>query len=304
VRDEKKLNKLKGVHVAFNTAYDASGDVSPDAAGRLARCYKKAGVDGLYVCGSTGEGVLLTVEERMKTLEAVVEEVGGEMTVMAHIGAAATRHSIALAKHAASLNVDAISSIPCVYYKISEAEIKRNWLAMIEAVDVPFVIYNIPGTTGYDISMSLFSEMAATEQVYGIKNTTMNAYQILQFRRAAGKDFIIFNGPDEQYLAGRLMGADGGIGGSYGSMPELFVTMEQSIQKGDIERAQRVQVAIDDIIPQMYALSSFCGAAKEIIKTRFVDIGEPRMPLAPLTEEDRREAKVIAGRIEEYIETL
>jgi len=143
------------------------------AAKKPARTYKDTGIDGLYVCGSTGEGFVLHLKERKSILE-----------------------------------VDSVSPVPCVYYRKSEAEIKQNWLNIIESTDLPFIIYNIPGTTGYDLSLKLFEEMASVEKVYGIKRTAMNSYQILQFRKVAGTDFVIFNGSDEQYLAGRLMVAE------------------------------------------------------------------------------------------------
>ncbi len=301
MRDKRKLEKLRGVHIAFNAPFDAEGEVSPDAVKKLIDCYRNTGVDGIYVCGSTGEGFVLSIDERKRTLEAAMQAAHGDLTVIAHIGAAATRDSIELAKHAASIKVDAISSVPCVYYKLKEAEIKANWSNIIDSTDLPFIIYNIPHTTGYDLSMELFSDMASIEKVYGLKNSTFNAYQILQFRKVAGDDFVIYNGPDEQYLAGRLMGADGGIGGSYGVMPELYAAMERAIQKNDIKTAQQLQRAVDHIISQMYSLSSFCGAAKEIIKIRFTDIGAPRLPQAPLTDQDRKKARGIADEIEQLV---
>ncbi len=302
MRDQRIINELSGVHVAFNTPFDGRGELSPAGAKKLARCYKQVGVDGLYVAGSTGEGLMLHIEERKELLEAIVEEVGDEMTVFAHIGAVATRDSVELAKHAASVQAAAISSIPRVYYRLSEAEIKANWLAIIESTELPFIIYNIPGTTGYDLSYELFKEMASVEKVYGIKNTTLDASQIMKFRHLAGEQFVIFNGPDEQYLAGRIMGANGGIGGTYGSMPELFVAMERAIQAKNMDRAQKIQAEINQIITEMYTLSSFCGTAKEIIKIRFTDIGAPRPPQASLTEQDKKTARKIAEKIEALVE--
>lgn len=297
MRDKKTLEKLRGVHIAFNTPFDGEGEVSPDAVKKLIDCYRNTGIDGVYVCGSTGEGFVLNIDERKRVLEAAMEAANGDLTVIAHIGAAATRDSIELAKHAASIKADAISSVPCVYYKLKEAEIKANWSNIIASTDLPFIIYNIPSTTGYDLSTELFGDMVSIEKVYGIKNSTFNAYQILQFRKAAGDDFVIYNGPDEQYLAGRLMGADGGIGGSYGVMPELYAAMERAIRKTNIKTAQQLQGAVDHIISQMYSLSSFCGAAKEIIKTRFTNIGVPRLPQAPLTDQGRQKARLIADEI-------
>jgi N-acetylneuraminate lyase len=302
VRDQRIIDKLGGVHVAFNTPFDGRGELNSAGVKKLARCYQQAGIDGLYVAGSTGEGLALHIEERKKLLEAVVEEVGDEMTVFAHIGAIATRDSVELAKHAASVPVAAISSIPRVYYRLSETEIKANWLAIIESTELPFIIYNIPSTTGYDLSYELFGEMAAVERVYGIKNTTLDASQIMKFRLLAGEQFVIFNGPDEQYLAGRIMGADGGIGGTYGSMPELFVAMERAIRNNNMEKAKEIQAAINEIIDDLYSLSSFCGAVKEIIKIRFTDIGSPRPPQASLTEQDKKTARKTAEKIEALVE--
>ncbi len=304
MRDKKTLSKLRGVHIAFNTPFDERGEVSPAATRKLARLYRETGIDGLYVCGSTGEGFALDVAERKRVLEAVVEEVGDEITVIAHVGAVATRHAVELARHAAALGVDAVSAVPRVYYPISEAEIERHWRTIIDSTDLPFVIYNIPGTTGYNLSLELFGRMISHEKVYGIKNTTMNAHQILQFRRAAGEGFVIFNGPDEQYLAGRMMGADGGIGGSYGVMPELIVKMENAIRSERYAEARRIQEAVADVIDRMYGLSSFCGAAKGIIRVRFTDIGDPRPPQAAITEAERESARRIADQIVRYIETF
>jgi N-acetylneuraminate lyase len=301
MRDRQRLATLRGVCVAFNTPFDSRGDVAPQAARTLARSYRNRSVDGLYLCGSSGEGIMMRVEERKALLEAVFDEVGRDMTIIVHVGAAATRDSVELAAHSAELGVHAISAVPSVYYRLSEREIREHWLTILKPVELPFIIYNIPGTTGYNITAGLFADMAAVEQVYGIKNSNMNAYQIMQFRKAAGADFVIYNGPDEQYLAGRVMGADGGIGGSYGVMPELFVALEKAIREKDLPTAGAIQNAVNEIIPQMYALASFCGASKEIIRQRFCDIGEPRLPQAPLAEGDRRAAKKIAKQIEDYV---
>ena len=100
------------------------------------------------------------------------------------------------------------------------------------------------------------------------------------------------------------MGANGGIGGSYGVMPELFVKLEESIQKTELIRAREIQAAVNDIIERMYALSSFCGAAKEIIKIRYMDIGKPRLPQAKVAEAEKNTARGIADRIVAYIDAF
>jgi N-acetylneuraminate lyase len=299
MRNMQVISKLSGVNVAFNTPIASNGDIDAGAAYTLAKKYRDVGVNGLYVCGTTGEGLMLSLQERKDILEAVVDAVGNDMAIIVHIADISTRNSVELAKHAASFTqVDAVSAIPCAYYILNDDEVKQNWLAILKSMDLPFLIYNIPGNTNYNLPMKLFMEMASIEQVYGIKNTSMNAYQIEQFRRKAGKDFLVFNGPDEQYLAGRLMGANGGIGGSYGTMPELFFALEKKLMvEKDIEKAYEIQGAINDIIEKLYS-HSFCAAAKAVISERFVPIGPPRLPQAPLKPESIEPVKKIAAEID------
>ena len=128
------LEKFKGVFVAFYSAYDEEGNVSPERAKKLAQYYIDKGVKGLYVGGSSGEGVLQSEEERKVILEAVMEVAKGKTTIIAHVGANSTVESVRLAKHASDLGVDAVSSIPCVYYGFSPEAVKKHWLAMIEVV--------------------------------------------------------------------------------------------------------------------------------------------------------------------------
>ncbi len=158
-----------------------------------------------------------------------------------------TKDSIELAKHAERCGADAVSAIPNVFYHLPESSIQRHWESIIDSTELPFIIYNIPQLSGYDLSIGLLQKMAANPKVIGVKNTSMSSYQTWTFKNMAGKEFLLFNGPDEQYLAGRTMGADAGIGGTYGIMPELFVRMENSFRAGDIQRAREFQFAISRI---------------------------------------------------------
>ena len=191
------------------------------------------------------------------------------MTVIAHIGATATRDAVELAKHAESVGVDAVSSVPSVYYRLPEESIEMNWDAISDAVDVPFIIYNIPQLTGYNLSDNLFKKMMAKPKVIGIKNTSEAGWQMERFRTLAGKDIVLFNGPDEQYLGGRVMGADAGIGGTYGCMPELYVHLESLIREGKMEEAMVWQKRINECIFALLKCPSLYGASKAVIKIRY-----------------------------------
>lgn len=278
--------KFTGVFPAFYACYDDNGEISRERTARLAEFYLGLGIPGLYVTGSSGECVFHTVEERKATLEAVMETVGGKMTIIAHIAAPSTRDSIELARHAESLGVDAIAMVPGFYYGLSVPVVRKYWMDVLEATEkVPMFIYNIPGTTnGFNLPTDLFKEMLATGRVAGVKNSSDSVQDILRFRQAGGEDVAIFNGPDEQYLAGRMMGASGGIGGTYGYIPELYLKLEKLIQANEIEKACALQQEITRLIYQMLGTGSLYAGAKEVLRLRGIEIGDVRAPFLPLNE--------------------
>ncbi len=294
------LNKLKGMFPAFYAAYEEDGSVSPERALKQAEYLKVCGMKGLYLNGSSGEGFLLTTEERKVLQEAVIKAFRDEMTMIVHVGAASTREAIELAQHAEAVGAHAISAVPSVYYRPSEQAIYEHWTAIINETSLPFIIYNIPAFTGYDLSMELFGRMIELPRVVGIKNSSMNSYQIQRFKRAGGGNFIVYNGPDEQYLSGRIAGADGGIGGTYGAMARLFVQMEVLYTQGRLEQAQRIQVFINECIEKCLETRNLYAAMKEIMRLDGVDIGSVRMPFLALSDEDKEEMKKLYNIIKAF----
>jgi N-acetylneuraminate lyase len=288
---------LKGIFIAFYACFDKENNISKEATKKLARFYADKGVKGLYVGGSSGEGFLLTVDERKQMLEAVMEEVGQELKIIVHVGAAATRDSIELSKHAEKVGAYALSAVPSVYYGLPERSIELHWKNIMDSADLPFIIYNIPQTTGYSLSNNLLKKMLTYPKVVGIKNSSMSTFDIQRFKAIGGEDLLVFNGPDEQYISGRIMGADSGIGGTYGVMPELFLKAEKYFSSGNIKKAQELQFVINDIIVDLLSFPSLYGAAKEIVKMRGIDIGTTRLPLEPVDEQDMPKIKALYEKI-------
>lgn len=299
----RDLEKFKGVFVALNTIYDKNDEINVDAIKELVRIYKSKGVKGVYVCGSTGEGFLLSTEERMQVAEAVMDAADDDFTVIVHVGCAGTKESIRLARHAEKIGVDAVSAVPSVYYHLSPASVEKHWNGIIDSTDLPFVIYNIPQLTSFNLPLDLFERMAKNPKVIGIKNSEEPVYNMERYRTVAGDDFIIFNGSDEQYLGGRLMGANAGIGGTYGTMPELFVKLDELINQNKIDKAKELQYKINDVIFDLISLPSLYGAAKNVISRRFgIDAGVPRSPF--LTVENDEKISAIVEKIEKYVTQL
>ena len=301
------LEKYCGVIPAFYACYSDEGEVSPERSRALARHLVDSGVKGLYVGGSSGECIYLEKEERMRTLEAVMEEVGGECVIIAHVACNNTNESRQLAAHAQSLHVDAIAAIPPIYFHLPEHAIARYWNAISDAApDTDFIIYNIPQLAGVALTLPLFREMRKNPRVIGVKNSSMPIQDIEMFVDAGGENCIVFNGPDEQFVGGRAIGARGGIGGTYAVMPQLFLKMDALIGEGNFQKAQVIQHEVNHIIADMCSCrGNMYAVAKKILEFN-ADLlcGSVRAPLAPLVEEDLPRVEAVAERIRRAIFTL
>lgn len=293
------LEKYKGIIPAFYACYDELGEVSESRTKELCNYLLEKGVKGLYVGGSSGECIYHNLEERKATLKYVADHVKGKLTLIAHVGAPSTRDSVILAKYAEELGYDAVSAIPPIYFKFSESSVYKYWTEIMDATNMPFIIYNIPQTTGFDLSINLFKKLLENKKVIGVKNSSMPVMDIERFKSTAGEDFIVFNGPDEQYVAGRIIGADSGIGGTYGAMPELFLMAEEFIANGDLASARKIQHDINDIIVALCSLNgSMYSTIKEVLKLNGVNIGSVRGPLEPVSGEDLTKIEGIKALID------
>lgn len=299
----RNLDKYKGIIPAFYACYDDEGNISPERVQKLALHFLEKGVKGLYVGGSSGECIYQTVAERKLVLENVMAAVGGKMTIIAHVAAPSTRDSVELAKHAESLGVDALAAIPPIYFVLPEHAIEAYWTSIMEATSLDFIIYNIPQTTGYALSIDLFKKMMAKEQVIGVKNSSMPVMDINMFKLRSEKESIIFNGPDEQFVGGRVMGADAGIGGTYGVMPELLLEADRCVRQGELEKALAIQLRINDIISK---LTSFTGNLYDVMKLILADngvtVGRARNPLPRVTEAEMARVKEVGAFIQAAID--
>lgn len=299
-----KLDKYRGVIPAFYACYDGDGAVSRDAARRLTRYFVEQGVKGVYVGGSSGECIYQSVEDRKKTLEAVMEEGAGRLTVIAHVACNNTKDSQELAAHAAKLGVDAIAAIPPIYFKLPEYSVAGYWNDISAAApDTDFIIYNIPQLAGTALTMSLLKTMLLNPQVAGVKNSSMPVQDIQMFKAEAmgtRDDFIAFNGPDEQLVSGLAMGADAGIGGTYGAMPELAGRIYTLAMEGRYKEAKAIQYDVNEIIYKLCSgRGNMYGMIKEVLRiSRGIDIGGVRKPLTDLDDRDRAIAGEAAAMIE------
>lgn len=286
----RDLKKYEGVIPAFYACYDDQGEISPERVRSLVEYFLVKGVQGLYVNGSSGECIYQSVADRKLILEEVMAVAKGKLTIIAHVACNNTKDSMELARHAESLGVDAIATIPPIYFRLPEYSIAQYWNDISAAAPhTDFVIYNIPQLAGVALTPSLYTEMLKNERVIGVKNSSMPVQDIQTFAALGGEDHLVFNGPDEQFLGGRLMGARAGIGGTYGAMPELFLKLNQLIADKELERAKELQFTINTIIGKLTAAyGNMYSVIKEVLKiNENLNIGSVRSPLTPVTGADR-----------------
>ena len=283
------IKKYQGVIPAFYACYDEQGNISPEGTRALVRHLAGKGVRGLYVGGSSGECIYQSVAERKLVLENVMAEAKGrDLTIIAHVACNNTKDSQELAAHAESLGVDAIASIPPIYFHLPPYGIAQYWNDISAAApNTDFIIYNIPQLAGVALSIPLLQEMLKNPRVIGVKNSSMPTQDIQMWKDEGGPDFVVMNGPDEQFISGLAMGATGGIGGTYAVMPELYLKVMDLYQAGEMKLAAEIQNEICRIIYKMCsAHGNLYAVMKAVLKKHGMDVGSVRKPLSALIGSD------------------
>jgi len=295
------VNDLLGERLfsAAVTPMAADESVDLDALAAMIDADLARGVEGLYVCGSSGEGVLLSETERKSIARTAVTVAAGRVPVVSHIGAMSTGEAIRLAEDAKEAGVTAISMIPPLYYGYSTPDVVRHFRAVIDSVGLPFVLYNIPQFTGRDISEGGFEELLELPQVVGVKHTSRNLYGaeriILRYPH-----LNLINGFDEFYLPALSIGARGAIGTTVGVQIELFLALRRRFSANDLEGARVVQARINDTVEAMVAEGVF-GAAKHLGGKNSAPLGDCRRPLPALDDAARSRLDQVWERLQENI---
>lgn len=259
------------------------------------------GVEGFYCCGSSGEALLLSLEERKRIVETVVKQVRGRVPVVAHVGTIRTRDAIVLARHAADCGCAAVSMIPPYYYKFSMAEIASYYEEVMAAVpELPMILYNIPQFTGIEFSKANAARLLENPGIIGIKHTSTNLYSMERMATAC-PDKILFNGFDEQYLGALSMGAEATIGTTVNLFAPLFLGIREAFRQGQMCDAHLLQQDLNRRVEELVAVGVF-PATKYGCTVLGIDCGPCRHPFSGLTEKDKQAVEETVRR--PYPETL
>ena len=293
-----RIAKYQGIFPAFYACYDEKGSIDPQRCEQFTEYLIGKGVTGLYVGGSSGECIYQSVADRKLILEHVMKVAKGRIVIIAHVACNNTADSMELAAHAESLGVDAIASIPPIYFHLPAHAVAKYWNDISSAApNTDFIIYNIPQLAGVALTTDLLKEMLKNPRVIGVKNSSMPVQDIETWR---AEGCIVFNGPDEQLASGLVAGAIGGIGGTYAAMPELYIKIYNLVKENKIAEAREVQ---DECLRIISALCSCHGNMYAVIKECIrkmggPDIGGVRAPLANLIPEDMAQVDKCVAMIE------
>ena len=286
---------------ALATPYDAKGRIDADKLGLLVEDYISRGVEGMYCCGSSGEGLLLTTDERVQVVQAVADAAHGRVPVIAHVGALSTREAIDLAIRSQEAGASAVSMVPPIYYHYGPPAIADHYRAVMDEVDLPMILYNIPQFTGTEFDLGSASELLADPRVIGVKQTAHNMFHLERMRHAFPEKAFI-GGFDEVFSAAVAAGARGAIGTTIGLQIELFLAARTLLHRGELEKAQRVQARINETIAALVAIDVF-PAAKHLSGLPFGGLGHCRRPFQPLPVEDARRIEQLAESVAQHVAT-
>ncbi|HIW50159.1 MAG TPA: N-acetylneuraminate lyase [Candidatus Blautia intestinavium] len=277
------MKKFKGIFPALVTPFDEKGNIAPESVEKLVEHCLEKGVRGFYVGGSTGESYLLSAKERRYMLELVIKTVRGRADVIANIGVFSTDQGIELAKHAESLGVSAVSSVPPFYFPFTMEEYIRYYNDLADAVNVPVIIYNIPAMSGITFNTEDIERFFSNDKIIGMKHTS---YDLFQLERILKKypEKSIFCGHDELFLSASVIGVQAGIGSTFNIMPDKFVKMQKLISENRWEDARKIQDDVNEVIEALTKVGVFKGV-KAALKLQGIDCGECRRPFASLDKE-------------------
>lgn len=280
------VKRISGIIAPITTPF-INEEVSIDHLRGNIRKYRDTPLLGFFVLGSNGENKSLTEEEKVRILEAVLEEKSEQHLVMAGTGYESTRQTIAFSKHAAELGADFVSLLTPSYFKkrLTDDAMIRYYTDVAEAVPIPVLVYNAPGFTGMTISPKVIETISRHPNIAGMKDTSPDS--IARYLEVCGENFDVLSGTMNTLFLGLVLGASGGVVSLANAYPHPCCELYQKVKRGDIDGARKLHFKLFDF---NHCLSGRFGVAgvKYAMDVAGYYGGAPRLPLLPLNEEDKK----------------
>jgi 4-hydroxy-tetrahydrodipicolinate synthase len=285
---------LRGIIPPLTTPFTESGDVYEKGLRQLVEFQVEKGVHGLFICGTYGSGPIMTVAEREQVHEIVVDQVRGRVTVVAHVGTPSTAQSVELARHAARVGADYVAAVPPYYHRHDERTVVEFFRTLVAAVDIPVYVYNNPKASGVSITPGFLRRLAEAG-VRGIKDSSFSFIELTHLMLALKDepDFIFIAGTEAIAFPAWMVGARGCVSGLANVFPEMMVRLWDLYQARQYEEAAGLQLQVNQARQILHIPSSTNAACYTVLHRRGVDVGIPKLPILPPTEEQA--AAMLAG---------
>jgi N-acetylneuraminate lyase len=284
---KKNIKDQAGLYPALITPFkeDFSLDLKPLE--KIIPSHIKEESTGLYIGGTTGEGILQAEEERIRFMKEVTRIAEGNLKIIVHVGANTTSEAVRLARAAEEAGADAVSSIPPIFYKLGPRGAFEYYQELSESTSLPFIVYYIPHLSGYSMDIPEFEALFSLPRVAGIKYAH-NDHFLLSRLTSMFPEILFFNGNDEILLQSLISGATGSIGLTLNFMPRVYRAIMEAYRASDIPKAEKYQRFAVRVIETILPYGSH-GAAKAVMKMIGLDSGPSRKPILDLSRKEYRE---------------
>lgn len=273
--------RFGGMWPALVTPFGADGKPALDVVEQLVDLFAKQGMDGLYVTGSTGQWPLLTVDERQAIVERCVKTSAGRIPIMAHVGAVATDDAVTLAKHAAKVGADAVSTVAPIYYSYPADVVFEHYRRIGAASDLPLFVYHIELAQKITVGAKEYTDrILALPNIAGMKITAGDLYLFGLIHSHAEDRLQLFSGADEVMCQAVLSGSIGAIGTFYNVFGPACQRAREAMVAGHVEKARSFMLKFQQVIARVIASGSIWSFFRAAMRHKYdIDIGAPRAPL-------------------------
>jgi 4-hydroxy-tetrahydrodipicolinate synthase len=291
--------KPRGILPALVTPFTKGGkEVDEGQLRKLVNSCIEQGVSGVVPCGTTGEFVNLSVDEKRRVIDVVVDEVGGRVAVVAGTGASGTDEAFEMTRYAKDAGVDAALVVTPFYLKPTDRGIYEHFYTIATEVDLPLILYNIPQCTGVWLSWQMVEDLADVPNIVGLKDSSGELKYMLAVLEKVRDKINVMCGYDEVVLSALAAGASGAILASANVIPDVWVKLCDLVRKGKLEKAREVQFEVQKLA-RIIARSGAVGT-KEALNMMGLRVGPVRRPLSvggELTYEAREELRIALEKI-------
>ena len=286
----KKL--FEGSGVAIITPFK-DGKINYDAMGNLIEWHIENKTDAIIVCGTTGESATMSDEERKTTIKFVVDKVNKRIPVIAGSGSNNTAYSVELSKYCQEVGADGLLVVTPYYNKSTQDGLIKHFTTIAESVDIPIILYNVPGRTGVNIKPTTVEKLSKVKNIVAIKEASGDISQVAEISRLCGDDFAIYSGNDDQIVPILSLGGIGVISVLANVLPKETHDIVEKYLSGDIEEARKLQLSLNELVSSLF-IEVNPIPVKAAMNLMGLEAGELRLPLVEISETN---LKVLANNM-------